>query len=57
MKVEEQLLEDLKSGKSVFKFIPDTIGDIVYCDSTNPKACPDTKEQTRKKGSPAKPWF
>ncbi|SRR5574344_500436 len=49
MYIEEQLLEDLKSEKSVFKFIPDNIGDIIYCDSSNPKECPDTKEENRKK--------
>ena len=49
MRLEDQLLEALKSNNSVFRFIPDNIGDIAYCDSTNPKDCPDTKEQTRKK--------
>lgn len=49
MRLEDQLFEALKSGSSVFRFIPDNIGEIVYCDSTNPKECPDTKEQTRKK--------
>ncbi len=46
---EEELLAELKSGETVFKYIPEDIGEIAYCDSTNPKAAPDTKEQTRNK--------
>lgn len=46
---EDALLAELKSGNSVFRFVPDNIGEIVYCDSSNPKAEPDTKEETRKK--------
>ena len=49
MRLEDQLLENLQSGNPVFRFIPDNIGEIVYCDSTNPKERPDSKEETRKK--------
>ena len=48
-KMEEKLLASLKAGNSVFKYVPNNIGEILYCDSSNPKAEPDTKEQTRKK--------
>ena len=48
-RTEDDLMISLKAGTSVFKFIPDDIGEILYCDSNNPKAEPDTKEQTRKK--------
>lgn len=39
----------LKAGTAVFKHVPDAIGKIVYCDSTNAKAAPDSKEKTRVK--------
>jgi len=48
-RIEDDLFAKLKSGDSVFKYIPEDIGEIVYCDSTNPKAAADSKEQTRKK--------
>lgn len=48
-RLEDDLMASLISGDSVFRYIPDNIGKILYCDSTNPKAAPDTKEQTRKK--------
>ena len=48
-KMEEELMASLKAGTSVFKYVPNNIGEILYCDSSNPKAEPDTKEQTRKK--------
>lgn len=47
--LEDRLLQNLKNGTSVFKYVPDNIGEIVYCDSTNPKAAPDTKSETQKK--------
>ena len=47
--IEEELLQNLRGGVSVFKFIPDNIGEIVYCDSTNPKEAPDSKETKHKK--------
>lgn len=46
---EDELLMGLKSGETVFQYVPANIGEIVYCDSSNPKAEPDTKEQTRNK--------
>lgn len=49
MRIEDHLLESLKNGDTIFKYIPDNIGEIVYCDSSNPKAEADTKEQTRNK--------
>lgn len=48
-RLEDDLMASLISGDSVFRYIPDNIGKILYCDSTNPKAAPDTKEQTLKK--------
>ena len=48
-RIEEDLLMGLKSGETIFRYVPENIGEIVYCDSSNPKAEPDTKEQTRKK--------
>lgn len=48
-RLEEELFISLKSGETVFKFIPEDIGEIVYCDSTNPKAEADSKEKTRDK--------
>ena len=47
--LEDILLRELNKGTSVFKYIPDDIGDIIYCDSSNAKAAPDSKEETRKK--------
>ena len=46
---EDILLQNLKSGCSVFQVIPDDIGEIVYCDSSNPKAEADSKGTTVKK--------
>lgn len=34
-KQEEMLLESLKEGNSIFKYIPQDIGEIVYCDTNN----------------------
>jgi len=46
-RIEEELFASLRSEESIIKYIPEDIGEIVYCDSDNPKAEPDTKEQTR----------
>lgn len=40
-------MEGLKKGDSIFKFIPDDIGEIAYCDSTTPKAERDSSIITR----------
>ena len=39
---EDNLLEQLKSGESFFLFVPDNIGEIVYCDTTTPQLEPDS---------------
>lgn len=44
-RTEDKLMADLKAGISVFKFVPTNIGEILYCDSNNPKAEPDAKER------------
>lgn len=49
MNLEDYLLKKLKAGDSVFRYIPDNIGDIVYCDSSNPKDGPDSKKTTQRK--------
>ena len=46
-RIEEELYASLGSEKSIIKYVPNEIGEIVYCDSDNPKAEPDSKEQTR----------
>lgn len=38
---DDDLLKQLKEGNSPFRYIPDDIGEIVYCNSTNPKGAPD----------------
>lgn len=49
MRLEDILYESLINGTPVFKRIPENIGEIVYCDSSNPKASADNKKKTRKK--------
>lgn len=46
-RTEEELFASLGSDNSIIKYVPEEIGRIVYCDSDNPKAEPDSKEQTR----------
>lgn len=46
-RIEEELFASLGSDNSIIKYVPEEIGEIVYCDSDNPKAEPDSKEQTR----------
>lgn len=41
---DDDLLKQLKEGNSPFRYIPDDIGEIVYCNSTNPKGAPDSKK-------------
>ena len=48
-KIKFDLLEQVHSGTPVFKYIPEEIGEIVYCDSSNPSEGPLTSEQARKK--------
>ena len=42
-------LESIKAGNSVFRFIPDDIGEFVYCFSTNSKDEPDSEETVQTK--------
>ena len=48
-KIKNDLLEQVHSGNSFFKFIPEEIGNIVYCDTSKPLEGPLTKEEARKK--------
>lgn len=48
-RLEDSLLKQLKTGKSIFARVPDNIGEIIYCDTTTPKREADSKETTRKK--------
>lgn len=49
MKQDDELLDSISSGCSVFSYIPENIGKIVYCDSSNPKAEPDSPNVTIRK--------
>lgn len=42
-------LEKLHSGNSIYKHIPDAIGNILYCDTTEPKEHPLTSRQVKRK--------
>ena len=42
-------LEKLHSGNSIYKYVPDTIGNILYCDTTEPKESPLTLQQAKRK--------
>ena len=42
-------LEKLHIGKSIYKYIPENIGNILYCDTTEPKEYPLTPQQTSKR--------
>ena len=46
---EEELLSDLKKGMAVFHQIPEDIGEIVYCNTTNNKSEPDDEELKKNK--------
>lgn len=41
-------IEDLNTDNSIFRYVPDNIGDIVFCDTSNKKSGPNSKEKTRK---------
>lgn len=41
---EKRLLKDVKSGKSYFSYIPDDIGEILFCTTTTQSAKPMSKE-------------
>ena len=41
----EKRLEDIRNGKSFFGKIPNEIGDLVYCNTTNYKEIPDSKKK------------
>ena len=34
-RIEDELFASLNSGESIIKFVPEDIGEIVYCDSDN----------------------
>lgn len=42
-------LEKLRVGKSIYKYIPEDIGDILYCDTTEPREYPLTPQQASKR--------
>jgi hypothetical protein len=42
-------LEAIKNGNSIFKNVPDFIGNIVYCDTTQSREIPLTIEEIRKR--------
>ena len=42
-------LEKLRIGKSIYKYIPENIGNILYCDTTEPKEYPLTPQQASKR--------
>ena len=39
----------IKDGKSIFGFVPENIGELCFCDSTNERAVPYTPDEARKK--------
>ena len=42
-------LESLSSENSIFDYIPEEIGNIIYCDTTEPRKFPYTKEEAKKR--------
>lgn len=44
-----QQLRAIKSGSSIFQRIPNTIGDIVYCDTTEPSEAPLSSDVVKEK--------
>ena len=40
-------LEKLRSGGSIYKFVPNDIGEILYCDTTEPKEFPLTPRKAK----------
>lgn len=43
-KVSETLIAEIERGESIFKFVPDNIGEFRYCISTNYKAAADSEK-------------
>ena len=37
----------IKEGKSIFGFVPDNIGELCFCDTTNERAVPYTPEEAK----------
>lgn len=48
-KKEEELLSELEKGMAVFHHIPEDIGEIIYCNTTNNKSEPDDEYLTKNK--------
>ena len=42
-------LDKLEQKCSIFRYIPDEIGKVVYCDTDQPKEEPDSKEQIKRR--------
>lgn len=49
MEPEDILLQNLYNEDSIFKFVPTDIGEILYCDTTNPRRVPDNEKVIHKK--------
>ena len=43
----------IKEGKSIFGFIPDNIGELCFCDTTNERAVPYTPEEAKQQRTTA----
>lgn len=43
----------IKEGKSIFGFIPENIGELCFCDTTNERAVPYTPEEAKKQRTTA----
>ncbi len=46
---KKEQLEKLRIGKSIYKYVPDDIGNILYCDTTEAKESPVTSKQASRK--------
>lgn len=46
---KEQQLNLLGSKDSIFKYIPEELGNILYCDTDNPNKVPLSAQEARKK--------
>ena len=42
-------LEKLRLGDSIYKYVPSDIGNVLYCDTTEPRECPLTPKQAQNK--------
>ena len=43
----------IKEGKSIFGFVPDNIGELCFCDTTNERAVPYTPEEAKQQRTTA----